>query len=73
MQTIHLRATVDDDGHLRLDLAAGLPPGPVDVVVVVQPNATERSLRELRGLGAEIWQGIDPDAYVQKLRDEWDQ
>ena len=32
-----------------------------------------RSLLELEGLGEEIWQGIDPQAYVNKLRNEWDQ
>lgn len=30
------------------------------------------SLRELRGLGKEIWEGIDAQEYVNKLRDEWD-
>ena len=30
-----------------------------------------RSLRELRGLGKEIWQGIDPDRYIDELRDDW--
>jgi len=28
----------------------------------------ERSLLELEGLGAEIWQGIDAQEYVNKLR-----
>ena len=32
-----------------------------------------RSLLELEGLGKEIWQGIDPPAYVNELRKEWDQ
>ena len=32
-----------------------------------------RSLRELEGLGEEIWQGIDPQVYVTELRKEWDQ
>jgi hypothetical protein len=27
---------------------------------------------ELHGLGREIWQGVDPDAYVERLRGEWD-
>ncbi|MEN9935409.1 MAG: hypothetical protein RLZZ387_1988 [Chloroflexota bacterium] len=27
---------------------------------------------ELHGLGAEIWRGIDAQAYVNELRDEWD-
>jgi hypothetical protein len=31
-----------------------------------------RSLLELEGLGAEIWQGIDAQDYVNELRKEWD-
>jgi hypothetical protein len=33
----------------------------------------ERSIMELHGLGAEIWQGIDAQQYVNEQRDEWDQ
>ncbi len=29
------------------------------------------SITELRGLGAEIWHGIDGQEYVNQLRDEW--
>ena len=36
----------------------------------IQP--AKRSLLELRGLGKEIWDGVDPDAYVRELRSEWD-
>jgi hypothetical protein len=32
----------------------------------------KRSIMELHGLGAEIWQGIDAQAYVDALRQEWD-
>ena len=32
-----------------------------------------RSLLELEGLGAEIWEGIDPQGYVNQLRSEWDE
>jgi len=31
----------------------------------------QRSLLELEGLGAEIWQGVDAQKYVDELRDEW--
>jgi hypothetical protein len=31
-----------------------------------------RSLLELEGLGAEIWEGIDAQEYVNELRKEWD-
>ncbi|MEP7285878.1 MAG: hypothetical protein ABI947_08935 [Chloroflexota bacterium] len=33
---------------------------------------TKRSLTELAGLGAEIWEGIDAQKYVDQLRSEWD-
>ena len=29
-------------------------------------------LRDLRGLGKEIWQAVDAQEYVNQLRDEWD-
>jgi AbrB family looped-hinge helix DNA binding protein len=32
------------------------------------PRASDR----LRGLGAHVWQGIDPTAYVRELREETD-
>ncbi len=28
-------------------------------------------ITELRGCGKEIWKGIDPQKYVNKLREEW--
>lgn len=32
----------------------------------------ERSLLELEGLGAELWEGVDAQEYVNELRKEWD-
>ncbi len=32
----------------------------------------QRSITELRGLGKELWQGMDAQAYVNQLRSEWD-
>ena len=41
---------------------------------LAQPTRPDkrRSLLELSGLGAEIWQEIDGQEYVNQLRDEWD-
>ena len=36
MITLTVRSNVGLDGTLRLEVPSGLPPGPVDVVVVVQ-------------------------------------
>jgi hypothetical protein len=32
----------------------------------------KHSLLELQGLGAYLWEGVDAQAYVKSLRDEWD-
>ncbi len=32
----------------------------------------KRSIMELHGLGAEIWEGIDAQEYVDELRNEWE-
>ena len=37
------------------------------------PAGTKHSLRELRGLGKEMWRGVDAQQYINQLRDEWDQ
>ena len=33
-----------------------------------QPPKPKRSLRELRGLGKEIWEGVDAQEYINELR-----
>jgi hypothetical protein len=43
----------------------------VEVVEPV-PVGAKRSILALEGLGAEIWQGIDAQTYVDALRAEWD-
>jgi hypothetical protein len=36
-------------------------------------DGPKHRLTELRGLGKEIWEGIDAQEYVNQLRDEWDE
>jgi hypothetical protein len=36
-------------------------------------SCQQRRLSELRGLGKEIWKGIDAQEYVNQLRSEWDE
>ncbi|ABA22932.1 hypothetical protein Ava_3325 [Trichormus variabilis ATCC 29413] len=38
------------------------------VAMISQPK---RSILELRGLGKEIWNGIDAQEYVNQERDSW--
>lgn len=32
----------------------------------------QHSIRELRGLGKEVWAGIDVQTYIREERDSWD-
>ena len=36
------------------------------------PPVRKRFLLELRGLGKEIWEGVDPAEYVKQERDSWE-
>lgn len=44
----------------------------VDTLDEPHATPTSRRLTELRGLGKEIWEGVDAQEYVNQLRDEWD-
>lgn len=39
---------------------------------VSQSERPKRSLMELHGLGAELWQGVDVEKYINDMRNEWD-
>jgi len=39
METIKTKSVIGEDRRLRIDLEVSLPPGPVEVVVVVSPEA----------------------------------
>jgi hypothetical protein len=37
-----------------------------------EKTTSKRSILELEGLGADLWEGIDAQEYVNELRKEWD-
>ena len=43
-----------------------------DLAEAEKGESGKRSILELHGLGAEIWNGIDAQEYVDKVRDEWE-
>jgi AbrB family looped-hinge helix DNA binding protein len=60
----------------RARKALGIQPGDwLDVEVtggqLVLKRGPRDALRELIEVAPEIWQGIDAEAYVRELRDEW--
>jgi hypothetical protein len=40
--------------------------------IILRPRGRRAGAR-LRGLGSELWQGVDPVEYVRQLRQEWDE
>lgn len=44
----------------------------VDTLTDQSSPLPKRSILEFEGVGAEIWQGIDAQEYVNRLRNEWD-
>jgi len=43
-----------------------------EAAISVADKAHPRSLLELEGLGAELWNSVDAQEYVDELRREWD-
>lgn len=84
MTTVALRGTIGTDGNLRLDdpIPVGLPAGPAEVLVVVQPAApaagdkptTARPLGSARtGLFVDdpALRELDIDAALKEMNDQW--
>ena len=51
--------------------------GLIDWYNRTQPSHDRRRIADdpilaLRGLGKEIWKGVDPDDYVRRLREGWE-
>jgi hypothetical protein len=44
----------------------------VSLVTSVAVEERAQSIRELEGLGKDIWKDVDPKRYINSLRDEWD-
>ena len=57
---------------LSIDQRKQLMSALVDTLVEWDTTPPKHSLLELDGLGKEIWEGIDPQTYINELRDEWD-
>ena len=41
------------------------------VQVMIGNRSNRRSITELRGLGKELWRGMDAQEHVRKERDSW--
>ncbi len=53
-----------DQQRLAAELAGRIPNGAGE-------EARPHSILELRGLGKEVWAGVDPDEHVDQERSSW--
>lgn len=74
MQTLSLTGTIDETGHLRLDVPTQLPPGRVELVLVINAASTSSDRSKAYDFsdlsGALTWKG-DAVTMQRQLRDEW--
>jgi len=70
---MRLNAVIGEDRQMTITLPASVPPGPVDVVVVVAPSQ-QSSVNPLAyyGIGRDLRTDQDPQDHVNELRDEWE-
>jgi hypothetical protein len=54
-------------------LRATVPMGVTTSLVLSGQDRPVSNLLQLKGLGKEIWHGEDAQAYVNRLRQEWDE
>jgi hypothetical protein len=69
MKTMTAQVVIETDGKLRLELPTDLPPGPAEVVVVVQPKSPAGSFPSLGGrLAGKMPANLDVVEEVRGIR-----
>lgn len=80
MTTMKIRGTIEPGGRLRLDVPTDLPAGAAEVLVVVQPEATEADdpkggppypTRSGLLLGNPALAALDIDEALREMNDQW--
>lgn len=76
MATLNLKNFPDDLYERLQEMAQKERRSVAQQVIYLLDKTTEPpeslSILELRGLGKELWKGIDPVAHVKAERDSWD-
>jgi hypothetical protein len=74
MEVLQLTTAVDESGHLRLDIPTQLPPGQVNVVLVLNPviaSEFQQHNYNFSDLAGRLTGRGDAVAVQRALRDEW--
>ena len=77
MQTLTVQGVVTEQGTLRIETIetpVDMAPGPVEVVITLQPRDRETVERfdwdSLYGIAKGTWGDIDPVEYIRELRED---
>jgi hypothetical protein len=74
MEVLKLTTTIDESGYLHLNIPTQLAAGEVNIVVVLNPVASEKEQKPKYNfsnlVGKLSWEG-DAVAIQRSLRDEW--
>jgi hypothetical protein len=76
MQAMMMQADIGADGKLLLEVTCNLPPGPAEVVVVVQPKTSAGGppYDTLAGfLKGQVPPDLDVEAALQEMNQEWEE
>jgi hypothetical protein len=74
MTTLTVRSEIGEDGKLRLEVPCALPPGPIEVVLVVQPITGEPAPAARARSGLFVGRGpanLDLDALLEESNAHW--
>lgn len=77
MKTVMIKGEVLADGQLRLDVRCELPPGPVDVCLVIQPNVETLSKRAPRFstfegcMAGQFPDDLDIEPILNEMAQQW--
>ena len=75
MRTLTLETEVQPDGLLRFDVPTNLPPGKVDIVLVIQPQtAAQPPYPSLEDRWRELVPSdFDLDGFLHEIRHAWEE
>jgi len=74
MEALTLTGIIDPDGHLRLDVSTQLPPGEVELVLVINLPTQEKLTQkkyDFSDLAGRLNSQGNPVSMQRRLRDEW--
>ena len=79
MTTMKVHAEIDRDGKLRLEVPSGLPAGKAEVLIVVQPEASNGHAKPSGLAGSarsglftdNVGQSLDIDAALSDMNEAW--